>query len=70
MLREFIEYLSGLYLKKEISPAVAYDLWASTYDDQPGNLIMDIDEEVFNSFLNTINLSGKTVVDGCGTGRH
>lgn len=71
MLREFIEYLSGLYLKKEISPAVAYDLWASTYDDQPGNLIMDIDQEVFNSFLNTINLSGKTVVDvGCGTGRH
>lgn len=71
MLKEFIEYLSGLYLKKEISPAVAYDLWASTYDDQPGGLMIDMDEETFNSLLENINISEKIVVDiGCGTGRH
>ncbi len=71
MLREFIEYLSGLYLKKEKSPAVAYDLWASGYDDQPGNLMMDLDEEIFGSFLEDMNLTGKIVMDvGCGTGRH
>lgn len=71
MLKEFIEYLSGLYLKKGKSPAVAYDLWASTYDDQPGSLMMDFDEEIFNTFLQDISVTGKTVVDiGCGTGRH
>ena len=71
MLREFIEYLSGLYIKKEKSPAVAYDLWASAYDDQPGNLMMDLDEEIFSSFLQNIELKGKIVADiGCGTGRH
>jgi ubiquinone/menaquinone biosynthesis C-methylase UbiE len=71
MLKELIEYLSALYLKREISPSVAYDLWASTYDDQPGGLMMDLDEEIFNSLLEKINISGKIVVDiGCGTGRH
>src|SRR5574338_1183189 len=71
MLREIIEYLSGLYVKKEKSPAVAYDLWASAYDDQPGNLMMDLDEEIFSSFLQNIELKGKTVADiCCGTGRH
>lgn len=71
MLRAFIEYLSGLYLKKEVSPAVAYDLWASTYDTQPGSLIMDFDEEVFNSLLKSVDLKDKIVADiGCGTGRH
>jgi ubiquinone/menaquinone biosynthesis C-methylase UbiE len=71
MLREFIEYLSGLYMRKEKSPAVAYDLWASAYDDQPGNLMIDLDEEIFSSFLQNIELKGKIIADiGCGTGRH
>lgn len=71
MLRAFIEYLSGLYLKKEVSPAVAYDLWASTYDTQPGSLMMDFDEEVFHSLLKSVDLKDKIIADiGCGTGRH
>jgi ubiquinone/menaquinone biosynthesis C-methylase UbiE len=71
MLKDVIEYLSGLYLKKEKSPAVAYDMWASAYDDQPGNLMMDLDEEIFGSFLKDMDLTGEVVADiGCGTGRH
>lgn len=71
MLSEFIEYISKLsfYSKKRI--AKAYDLWAQQYDDQPGNLVLDLDENIFSSFLENVNFFGKKVIDiGCGTGRH
>jgi ubiquinone/menaquinone biosynthesis C-methylase UbiE len=49
----------------------AYDLWSSSYDSQPGNLMLILDEIVFSEFLNEINIHGKKVADiGCGTGRH
>lgn len=49
----------------------AYNLWAESYDSQPGNLMLDFDEEVFSSLLNPLDLENKKVVDiGCGTGRH
>ena len=52
-------------------PAEAYDLWAASYDDQPRNLMLHLDEIVFTSLLGSVDLTGKTVVDiGCGTGRH
>lgn len=71
MLQEFIEYLSCLYRGKEKNPAAAYNLWASDYDDQPGNLMIDLDEEIFSSLLQDIELKGKIIADiGCGTGRH
>jgi len=55
----------------EKSPQEAYDLWASSYDSQPDNLMLALDEEVFSSLLNNIHLENKVVVDiGCGTGRH
>lgn len=70
MLREFIEYLSGLYREKEKDPAAAYDLWASVYDNQPGNLMLDLDEEIFGSLFQEMVLKEKIVADiGCGTGR-
>ena len=57
--------------QKDTDPATAYDLWAAAYDDQPGNLMLDLDEAVFAELLDTISVSGKTIVDvGCGTGRH
>jgi ubiquinone/menaquinone biosynthesis C-methylase UbiE len=57
--------------KKELRPAAAYDLWASTYDDQPGNLLMYLDELVFTAMIESINLQNKVIADiGCGTGRH
>lgn len=49
----------------------AYDLWSENYDDQPGNLMLDLDEIIFSELLKEINIKNKIVADiGCGTGRH
>jgi ubiquinone/menaquinone biosynthesis C-methylase UbiE len=49
----------------------AYDLWSEDYDAQPGNLMLDLDEEVFSVLLAGLSLKDKRVADiGCGTGRH
>jgi ubiquinone/menaquinone biosynthesis C-methylase UbiE len=49
----------------------AYNIWSSTYDQQPGNLMLHLDEIIISEFLEQINLKDKSVVDiGCGTGRH
>jgi len=49
----------------------AYDLWASSYDDQPNNLMLAMDEELFTKLFGTIDIHDKSVADiGCGTGRH
>ena len=56
---------------KEFNPEKGYDIWASSYDDQPDNLMLALDEAVFSTLLKEMGLTGKTVVDvGCGTGRH
>jgi ubiquinone/menaquinone biosynthesis C-methylase UbiE len=56
---------------KETEVAKAYDLWANNYDSQPDNLILVLDEKLFSSMLNKVNINGKVVADiGCGTGRH
>jgi ubiquinone/menaquinone biosynthesis C-methylase UbiE len=55
----------------EKDPGPAYDLWASSYDQQPGNLVFDMEESLFSRFLDQVDVQGKTVADiGCGTGRH
>lgn len=57
--------------RRELEPAKAYDRWAADYDDQPGNLMIDLDEQVFSALLSGTALTGKYVADiGCGTGRH
>ncbi len=49
----------------------AYDTWSSSYDDQPNNLMLYLDETIFNSLLKQVELESKLVADiGCGTGRH
>lgn len=49
----------------------AYDIWAGSYDGQPGNLMLDLDESVFGELLVSASIKDKLVVDvGCGTGRH
>lgn len=56
---------------KEKNAVEAYDLWAENYDVQPGNLMLDMDEEVFSELLKGVAIKGKQVADiGCGTGRH
>jgi ubiquinone/menaquinone biosynthesis C-methylase UbiE len=65
------------YLQKRIpapseKPAVeAYDAWSAGYDSQPGNLMLDLDEQIFTGIIKNISLKNKKVADiGCGTGRH
>ena len=49
----------------------AYDLWANSYDDQPNNLMLHLDNEVFHSALSAVKGTNEVIVDiGCGTGRH
>ena len=56
---------------KDKEPEAAYNLWADSYDSQPDNLMLAMDEEVFSGLLNNINIKNKIIADvGCGTGRH
>lgn len=56
---------------EQLSPVAAYDIWANNYDNQPGNLMLDLDEQVFSRLLNETDIENKRVADiGCGTGRH
>ena len=49
----------------------AYDLWSASYDQQPGNLMLDLDEQVFDQILSEVPIENLVVLDvGCGTGRH
>ncbi len=52
-------------------PAEAYDLWSSDYDDQPDNLMLALDDNIFSILLKKANPGNKVIIDiGCGTGRH
>src|SRR4026208_556316 len=56
---------------KELAPSRAYDLWAEGYDAQPGNLKLDMDEELFGNLLDQARVTDQLVVDiGCATGQH
>lgn len=54
-----------------VDPIAGYDLWSSTYDRDDGNLLVALDEVMFDRLLRRVELRGAVVVDvGCGTGRH
>lgn len=71
-----LKKIIGQSLLFAYAPAVkgseeAYDLWSAAYDIQPGNLMLDMDEEVFSALLEGTDLKDKRIADiGCGTGRH
>ncbi len=55
----------------KVNAVEAYDYWSHSYDRQPGNLMLDLDEIIFSKLIKNIDLKGKRVADiGCGTGRH
>src|SRR6266852_8386048 len=57
--------------RPEINAMEAYEIWSNSYDNQPGNLMLDLDELIFSSLVANIDLDNKRVADvGCGTGRH
>jgi ubiquinone/menaquinone biosynthesis C-methylase UbiE len=64
-------FLKKFSVSKDIEAEVAYNLWAPSYDSQPGNLMLALDEEVFSGLLHHMNIKNKIIADiGCGTGRH
>jgi SAM-dependent methyltransferase len=57
--------------RPELDAPRAYDLWASSYDNEPNNVLLVIDDDIFGVLLRHGSLKHKIVVDvGCGTGRH
>lgn len=67
------------YIKKQLFPQPvrerevvdAYDIWAENYDAQPGNLMLDLDGQLFPQLLANIDIKNKHLADiGCGTGRY
>lgn len=63
--------ITDFFPARETDPREAYNLWATGYDDQPGNLVLDLDQSLFSALLDGVKLEGKQVADiGCGTGRH
>jgi ubiquinone/menaquinone biosynthesis C-methylase UbiE len=66
------QYFSKYFFRSEDTEAeLAYNLWAGSYDSQPYNLMLALDEELFSGLLNHINIKNKIIADvGCGTGRH
>ncbi|MCC8427178.1 class I SAM-dependent methyltransferase [Mucilaginibacter sp. UR6-11] len=70
-LKKTVQHALFFNTVKEKKSVEAYDLWAKSYDVQPGNLMLDLDEEVFTQLLAETDITGKQVADiGCGTGRH
>lgn len=72
MLASLKDYLQKKVTFSSEKPVVeAYDIWSGSYDLQPGNLMLDLDEKIFTSLLKNIDLAEKEIADiGCGTGRH
>ena len=70
-LRELLHPPARTTRHPESEPAAAYDVWAQEYDNQPDNLMLALDRDLCAQLLNSIDLTGATIVDvGCGTGRH
>jgi ubiquinone/menaquinone biosynthesis C-methylase UbiE len=70
MLKGLVQRLENLR-SPVMRPAPGYDLWSATYDAAKDNLVVALDEAMFEGLLQSVALGGKAIVDvGCGTGRH
>ena len=71
LVRRAAHYVLDRVLHPRMDAARAYDSWSATYDKEPENLLLYLDEQLMKSLLSSVPLEGKVVVDvGCGTGRH
>jgi ubiquinone/menaquinone biosynthesis C-methylase UbiE len=71
ILKNLKKYINSGRSSSEKESTEAYNLWAPQYDNQPDNLMLHLDNEVFDQLLHGIELKDKVVIDvGCGTGRH
>lgn len=54
-----------------LSSREAYRLWSQSYDHDPDNPVIALEEPLFDQLLADAPVTDKVVVDvGCGTGRH
>jgi ubiquinone/menaquinone biosynthesis C-methylase UbiE len=54
-----------------LTPREAYRLWSETYDLQPDNVVLALEDDLFAALAGPAPVEGGVVVDvGCGTGRH
>ena len=54
ILKKLRQYLSNSFFIQRYRPEMAYNLWADSYDSQPDNLMLALDEEVFTDLLNIL----------------
>ena len=71
-MKKIYRYLKSLFQnKKDTASRQAYNIWAGSYDAQPNNLMLALDEIVFSELFGLVHSKGVVVADiGCGTGRH
>ena len=71
-MRKLYRLITRIFKKEQFTAsAEAYDIWARSYDSQPDNLMLVLDEQVFTELLGMVKITGSSIVDlGCGTGRH
>jgi len=56
---------------RRLTPRRAYRLWSETYDAQPDNVVLALEDDLFGELSAPSPIEGGIVVDvGCGTGRH
>jgi hypothetical protein len=56
MLQELKRFIPKRLLSSHIpetEAGAAYDIWAENYDNQPGNLMLDLDEVIFKNHAGT-----------------
>lgn len=71
LLKKVKSFSPAFLRNRDTDPAKAYNLWAQQYDSQPGNLMLDLDEQVVAGLLENTTFAQKNIADvGCGTGRH
>jgi ubiquinone/menaquinone biosynthesis C-methylase UbiE len=69
IIRKFLQKASFNAFEKD--PVEAYNMWSFSYDNQPGNLMLDLDEMIFGELIENADIQNKIIADiGCGTGRH
>lgn len=60
-----------LRIRRTLSPAIAFECWAPSYDEKDSNPLLMIEEKFFSPYLQSLEVRGKHVIDfGCGTGRY
>lgn len=56
---------------RRLAPREAYRLWSQSYDAEPDNVMLILEEDLFAELFAGVEVTGRVVVDiGCGTGRH